>query len=510
MNLSTTVLLLWCCAGAQPASGAVARWGEYVQLPAIEALEAGSLHDPLPSSTTPGIPGRRMPKVTYLEELHKPGLDVRTVPLPLADTQARAHFRKHAFGRLQHRTGVVYQFNPEVVLVKFRHQGHVSVLRVPSGMELEAVLRLGARTDIDFAELDLLQERAFSANDPLLSSQWHHGTLGSPSAWDRSRGVNSVRIAIVDAPFQMDHPDLAANADPGWDVVANEPIIASSGIDHSTHGAGCAAGVLHNGQGIAGMINCRILPINVNGFTSELCLAVYWAASNNVRVVNISWTGADSDALNAAAAHFSAQARGLVIMAGVNSPGFLNYPNQPDLWCVSMTDAAENPRSAFGYHIDFAAPGWQVFSTRTGGAYGYDSGSSYAAPIVAGIVAALFSSNPRLGPGQVIDLLKTTARDKGDPGWDMWFGWGRVDFQAASAAVASTLPIISGITVSKSQVTVSVPYSPGLNCSLWRSASPASGTWERVAASISTNAHSLSLVDPAPSPGSQFYRIMLQ
>ena len=101
-----------------------------------------------------------------------------------------------------------------------------------------------------------------------------------------------MRLAIVDSPFQMDHPDLAANTDSGWDVVANEPVTSNSGIEHSTMCTGMAAAVINNDVGVAGAANCRILPININGAISEMYNATLWAATNGVRVVNISWSGA--------------------------------------------------------------------------------------------------------------------------------------------------------------------------------------------------------------------------
>jgi hypothetical protein len=50
-----------------------------------------------------------------------------------------------------------------------------------------------------------------------------------------------------------------------------------------------------------------------------MCNAVYWAVTNGVRVVNISWTGADSDALNAAGTYLRLNARGILAMPGLNS-----------------------------------------------------------------------------------------------------------------------------------------------------------------------------------------------
>jgi hypothetical protein len=446
--------------------------------------------------------------VTSVAELSLPDLPSRAVPLPEANTLAHVNYHDRRFGRLQTAEGERLLFNPESLLVKFKHQAYVSALAVEPGRELEMVQALADRPDVEFAELDLLQHQAFAPNDPLLENQWHHQRIGSFAAWDKSLGQSFIRIAIVDAPFQMDHPDLAPHAVPGWDAVANQPVTASSGIHHSTFSAGMAAAVIGNGLGVAGASNCEILPININGFTSEMCNAVYWAATNGVRVVNISWTGADSDAINAAGTYLRLNARGILAMPGLNGPGFVDYPNQPDIWCISMTDAADNQQSAYGYHIDFAAPGWQVYSTTINGGYAFDSGTSYATPLFCGVVAVLFSINPTLGSDEVINLLKNTAADKGPPGWEMWYGWGRINFGAAAAAAEATLPLITNALQTNGQFCVATSLKPGLDYTLWQTPALAAPQWTQVPNQIlATNDGRLFLTDPSPVQGLHFYRL---
>lgn len=463
-----------------------------------------------PTIVSSDVPGRRIPAVIKVSALARPDLASRAVPLPEANTLAHVNYHGRRFGRLLTAEGERLLFNPQSILVKFKGQARVSVISVESGRELEAARTIADRPDVEFAELDILQHQAFDPNDPLIGYQWHHQEIGSYAAWDKSLGQSFIRIAIVDPPFQMDHPDLAAHTVSGWDAVANQPITASSGIHHSTFGAGMAAAVIGNGLGVAGAGNCELLPININGFTSEMCNAVYWAVTNGVRVVNISWTGADSDALNAAGTYLRLNARGILAMPGLNGPGFVNYPNQPDIWCISMTDAADNQQSANGYHIDFAAPGWQVFSTTTNSGYTFDSGTSYATPLFCGVVAVLFSINPTLGPDEVINLLKSTAADKGPSGWDMWYGWGRINFGAAAAAASATLPVLSGALQTDGQFCVATSFKPGLDYTLWRTPALSGPQWAQVPnAVLSTNNEQILLTDPSPPGAMHFYRIQI-
>lgn len=433
------------------------------------------------------------------------------VPLPQADTLSRANFRNHRFGRLATCDGVIRFFNPGVVLVKFKSARHVAAIRVPAGMEARAARVLAGRADVTFAELDYFEQRQSFPDDPLITNQWHHQVLHSRQAWALNDGRGFVKIAIVDTPFQMDHPDLAAHTTSGWDVDQAVVITNSSGIDHSTLCAGLAAGVIDNGVGIAGMGNCTLLPININGSLDEMYDAVIWAADHGVRVVNISWTGGDSDTLNAAGAYLEATDDGLLIMAGGNLGEPAYTTNQPDIYCIAMTDAADNMQSLAGPQVDFAAPGWEIFSTTTGGGYGYASGSSYAAPIFAGVAATLFSINPTLSPDEVIAILKATAvQPNGWPAgqWNQFYGWGRIDFGAAAAAAEATLPVITGLTLTNGVARVATDAQPGAGWSLWWNASLNGGGWQPAPDAVAaTNNAMLSFAAPLPAGTNGFFRL---
>ena len=451
-------------------------------------------------------PDRKVSPITRFSDLGLPELPTTAVPLPAAETLAGVNFQSGRFGRIQVGAEARF-FNRQVLLVKFRQARHVAAVRVEPLRELDALRALRLREDVEFAELDLFQERQFTPPDPFLSNQWHHGVIGSFDAWEYSVGEPSIRIAIVDTPFQMDHPDLAPHTDSGWDVVEGVRILSSSGIDHSTLSAGMAAAVIGNGIGAAGASNCRILPININGAISEMYDAIIWAADHGVRVVNISWTGADSETLNAAGAYLKDKARGILAMPGVNGSGFLSYTNQPNIYCVAMTDAADNPRSRYGNHIDFSAPGFEIFSTMTNSSYGYASGTSYATPLFCGVVATLLSINPALTPDAAIELLKSTAVDLSSPGWDQFYGDGRIDFASAAAAAQASRLAIASFRVADGQAVLTLTNTTGLGVSLWRKR-VLHFPWEKVTNAVySTNAGYLTLTDPSPGEPAHFYRV---
>lgn len=485
-----------------------------VQLSYVELTSAEmGLPEDLGGSSSPQgvdreVPGRRIPELTTLSGLAAPELASRAVPLPEANTLADSNYKRRVFGRIRNPDGNTRFFSPQTVLARFHARPYVAALRVEAMRELDSVERLRARADVAFAELDFLQTRQFTPNDTALSNQWHHSVIESFVAWEKGLGSTAVRIAIVDSPFQMDHPDLAANTVAGWSVVSNAVITASSGIAHSTAGAGMAAAVVNNGLGVAGTANCSVLPIHLNGFTSEMYNAVIWAADHDVRVVNISWTGADSPSLNEAGLYLKNRARGLLAMSGVNGIGYLDYPDHPHIYCVSMTDAADNMQSRNGDHIDFSAPGFNVYSTATGSAYAPVSGTSFATPLFCGVVASLLSINPTLFPDEVVDILKTTAQDRGQPGWDRYFGWGRIQFGGAAAVAQSTLPAIRQVVWTNNEAVVTANYRAGLEHSLWKSTQLPSPGWLRVTDAIAvTNGNVIVLTDPKAIGTAAYYQV---
>ena len=460
---------------------------------------------------SPEIPGKRIPDQVAFSALSLPGLTNFAVPLPEANTLAHINYQNRRFGRLQMTNGDILLFNPEVILVKFHSHKYVDAVRVEPLREWASVNALSKRSDVQFAELDTIQQRQFIPDDPLLPNQWHHPLIGSYQAWNFSLGSPSVKIAIVDTPFQMDHPDLAGNTVSGWDVVANEPVNSSSGIMHSTMCAGLASAVINNDVGVAGAANCEVLPINIKGSISDMYNATIWAANNGVRVVSISWSGANSDTLEAAGYYLKTNTAGVLVMSAIDGNGYLNWTNQPDIYCISMTDAADNfEDTMYGPYIDFAAPGYEIYSTTTGSGYGTGSGTSYAAPLFAGVVAWLFGVNPTLTPDQVINILTNTAVNPDGPGWNEYFGWGRIDFGAAAAVAINTLPVISGIQVSNNQATVSLNFASGLGYTLWRTAQLSPPDWLIVSnAIVQTNLNVISLTDPPPIKTDAFYRVQV-
>ncbi len=115
--------------------------------------------------------------------------------------------------------------------------------------------------------------------------------------------------------------------------------------------------------------------------------------------------------------------------------GFADHrtPGSPTL----SSSSSRGPSDCDGFSIkpNVVAPGVNIRSSILSGAYGFRSGSSMAAPHVAGIVALLRQKNPNASPEQIKTTLLTSARDLGSPGADNNYGWGYVNALAALEAL---------------------------------------------------------------------------
>jgi subtilisin family serine protease len=441
---------------------------------------------------------------------------------PLKNSYGLLPLSRSDFRTFMDQNGIERRYRPEVVLAKFKSDPAVYALKVKSGGEIEVQKALSAAPDVEFAELDLVMTRQFDPNDQELSKQWHHATIQSMDAWSVSLGNSSVTVAMLDTPFQMDHPDLATHAITGWDMVSSNAITTqvfrdlfsnATYVYHSTIGGGLACAGINNFIGVAGVANCQLMPINIGDAPtlSDMYKAVIWAADHDVRIVNLSWDGAYSSVLNDGAGYLKQKTRGMLFMAGVNGANkFLDYSNQPNIYAISMTDASDTARSAYGPHIDFAAPGYNIYSTTTNSGYELDIGSSYSCPLAAGLAAFVMSVNPSLGPEEIFSLMQASAVDLGSPGWDQHFGWGRPDFGKLALAAFATLPVSHISASDQNAFTIQAQYVPGVEYQLFRSSTLSPPDWQAVSQfSMTTNNSILSFQDLSPVAMQNYYQLKI-
>lgn len=322
----------------------------------------------------------------------------------------------------------------------------VLVISVPGEAADRVKSALMRNPMVDFVEENRLIAPSQTPNDPYYSRQWHLPAIGAPDAWDISTGSQSVVIAILDSGVDPSHPDLAGKLLSGWNFYDNNAD-TSDVYGHGTKVAGVAAAIANNGIGVASVAwSCVILPIRVtdtNGYTtySLLSKGLIYAADRGAKAAVMSFQIFGGSSLSSAAKYLMDRG-GLAVAAAGNTGKYEDYADNPYIVSVSATASGDilASFSSYGPYVDLSAPGVSIYTTIRGGGYGSVSGTSFSAPIVAGTAALIFSVNPSLTPVDVERILESTAVDLGDSGYDVYYGWGRVNLYEALKAAAGAAP----------------------------------------------------------------------
>jgi len=348
------------------------------------------------------------------------------------------------------QTDFVNQAAQEALVKKFGGEGllalplvrGMAVLLPPTAEPALAAAPGVLRIDVD-AEVHALGSPAPSVRratpgqpqQPAQVLPWGVNRIDAEYAWRAGYRGTGVKVAVVDTGIDKTHPDLAAHIAGGVNFVQKstrkppDPDDWNDDNGHGTHVAGII-GAIDNDIGVVGVApDCRLYAVKVlnaqgSGYVSWIISGLNWCVNNGVNVANMSLgTTVDVPSLREACAAAAAAGVKLVAAAG-NDGGAVNYPAAYDsVIAVAATDQtdARASWSNYGPQIVVAAPGVNIYSTYKGGRYATLSGTSMAAPHVAGVVALNLLAN-----------LAGTADDLPPPGWDPFTGWGLVDAEEAA------------------------------------------------------------------------------
>ncbi|MGW5194350.1 S8 family serine peptidase [Kribbella sp. NPDC004138] len=285
--------------------------------------------------------------------------------------------------------------------------------------------------------------------------------IGAPAAWAAGVTGTGVRVAVLDSGVDLGHPDLAPRIVATKSFVAGEDVVDRNG--HGTHTASTVAGTGAASDGKergvapdADLIVGKVLGDSGSGPISGIIAGMEWAArTEHAKVINMSlgtpaWHTQD-DPLSQAVNELSAETGALFVIAAGNSgssPYSVSSPGTADAaLTVGAVDGSDQladfssvgPRLMDdGLKPDLTAPGVDVLAARSqytnDGGEGYyrtDSGTSMAAPHVAGAAVLLAAQHPDWSGQQLKDALMSTS--KLTPAYTPYqAGTGRVDVAAAS------------------------------------------------------------------------------
>jgi hypothetical protein len=290
-------------------------------------------------------------------------------------------------------------------------------------------------------------------DDPDFPELWgldagNDADIDAPEAWDVTTGSSAVTVAVIDTGVTYGHVDLAENmwanagetangADDdgnglvddvrGWDFVDND----AAPLDphgHGTHVAGTIGAEGDNGEGVTG-VNWDVSVMALrsgdeDGLLTDAAIvnAVDYACAKGAKVVNGSFGGYGySPAMVNAISNCPGT---LFVFAAGNGGGDgvgdnvdatpPTYPcsyTNPNIVCVAAGNEIDGRATFSNYgptSVDLAAPGTAILSTVNTGGYGGASGTSMAAPHVAGVAALLWGAQPGATTAQVkYSLLRT-------------------------------------------------------------------------------------------------------
>ena len=352
-----------------------------------------------------------------------------------------------------------------------------AVLALSLSAGLASAVAFASQSEYPFAAGAAGVSSAAPTNDPDLSEQWALEAIDAYGAWDQVKTDGAVTVAVIDNGFLVEHEDLKDNIVATYNAVTGStkpadvaPFKSGSYNWHGTHVCGIIAASANNSKGIAGVsYNAKLLPIKVFTSSTEATSAdiakafdfiIEHAEEYNIKVINFSgghaingWDYEDDLVLDKIQQAYDAGI--LTVCAAGNSATsgpYMSFPGDVSdvaLNVISLDEGAtpgSDPvrSSDSNYNMsgqktkDIAAPGGYIWScalmsNRTDW-YRYDSGTSMAAPCVAGAAALVYAANETATAQYVSSILCQTATDLGAAGWDAEYGYGMVNANAAVSA----------------------------------------------------------------------------
>ena len=371
----------------------------------------------------------------------KPGVLVASIAAVLA-TAAPAHALASAQGAVTKETLVA--LTPDVRAERLvRSAGGVPVAAALDIWKLDgaAAARLLPRLErlgaLRYAEASQRRDALVRFTDPLSTPElgWHLYAVGANGAEPPGRGFP---ITILDSGVDLGHPDFAGRPD----TVALNPQMVGPGDSDDYHGTFVAstAAAAVNGVGAEGVYpQALVRTWDLDDLSDgSLIAGIMAAVAAGPSVINLSIGGDTRSRAEYEAIAYAVGTGSLVVAAAGNELGEGNptlYPaSYPHVLTVGSTgrDGAASPFSSTSPAVDLAAPGEEVPAhDPVTGSHRLESGTSFSAPIVSAAAAWVRTVRGAMSPTQLADLLRGSARDVDQPGFDERTGFGLLDIPAA-------------------------------------------------------------------------------
>ena len=345
------------------------------------------------------------------------------------------------------------------------------LISVTGGVQT-AIDRLERSAAVEYAEPNYIYRAQATPNDPLYGQLYGLNNTGqtggtpdadidAPEGWDLFGlagfpASGGAKVGIVDTGIQQSHPEFAgkiANCGGvnnfGTDlvivIVGSDPTIVNGKCNddngHGTHVAGTISANANNGTGVAGvafnspLAICKGLNSSGSGTLVMIANCITWTNQQGAKIISMSLGGSGSATLQTAVRNATNNGSLLIAAAGNSGNSSVSYPaGYPEVVSVAATNDTDTRASfsQFNADVEIAAPGVDIVSTWNNGGYETASGTSMATPHVAGVAALIAGATPGGGPAAWRATLDAAVDDKGAPGRDPQYGFGRVNLAKAA------------------------------------------------------------------------------
>lgn len=300
--------------------------------------------------------------------------------------------------------------------------------------------------------------------------QWTAAHADLVPTWVQ-QAAHGITIAVIDTGADVLAPSLAAKSPSTWNIVTGSSAVHDS-VGHGTFVASLAGGTISDPAGMSGFGgDAQLLIVQANhggtGFSDiDEANAIVYAVDHHANIINLSLGGAQTSLVERYAIDYATQRGVLLVAAAGNSAEQGNPTVYPAalLGKSGLVVGASNAggsRASFsstGPYVDVLAPGVDVLGALAvgipsgfftpvatpgaNGTYAYGTGTSYAAPEVAGAAALVWAANPKLDATGVAATLEATAAGQGV--WTKDLAFGSIDVASAvQRAAGGTPPTVS-------------------------------------------------------------------
>ncbi|HSX41279.1 MAG TPA: Ig-like domain-containing protein [Candidatus Saccharimonadales bacterium] len=315
---------------------------------------------------------------------------------------------------------------------------------------LDAVINaLSHNPAVAFAEKDrVASPETVVPNDPDYTggltpydNQWPFKITGTNNAWDKTTGVPSTVVAVLDTGIDLKQPDLGTMVSP-WSVPRNNTDV-SYVHPHGIYTSGVVNAHTNNAVGVASTCwNCSVEPIQIstasNGDASYSAMAsgFIYAADHGAKIINISYGGAGTSNTLYSAENYAFNKDVMIFAAAGN--GGCNCPGSPAadpgvIGVAAVSNADYQGYSSYGSWVPIGAPTgvattWATGSTVDGGQpYGPVGGTSISSPFAAGVAGLLRSAQPQATTSQIKQTIFNTADQIGTDANGRFTQYGRIN-----------------------------------------------------------------------------------